>query len=394
MRELASSNDILKSLHRKKINMDILICPDSFKGTLTASEVCDLIESAIMEQRPDCHITKLPVADGGEGLCDALHSFLGGKIVSAKTRNPFNKDMIADYLILDGQIAVIEMASCAGLPLAGKHPNPLYTTTYGVGLMIMDAAKRGCKKILLGLGGSATNDCGIGMAKALGFDFLDSEGNSVEPIGKNLISVEKIVLPKESLNIKITAASDVTNPLYGENGAAYVFAPQKGASKANVKELDNGLRHISKIIERDLNVDLNTVGAGAAGGLGAGAIAFLDAEIKSGIDVVLDVLDFNNKLKNCDAVITGEGKFDLQSSQGKVISGVAKRAALMNKPVFALCGCMDTNADYKELGFQKICVSSQTTKTIEEIRKTVNNDVKVAANKLFKEILDFFAKNS
>lgn len=375
--------------------MNILICPDSFKGTLTSIQVCNLIESAIKEKSPDCNITKLPVADGGEGLCEALYSSVGGEKIQVKTKNPFNADMIAEYVALNNETAVIEMAACAGLPLAGNRANPLYTTTYGVGLMIKDAYERGFKNILLGLGGSATNDCGIGMANALGFDFLDAKGNGIDPIGKNLINIEKILLPKERLKINITAACDVKNPLYGENGAAYVFAPQKGASKDDVILLDKGLEHIAKIIKRDLNIEISDISeAGAAGGLGAGTIAFLNGKLKSGIDIVLDTIGFDEKLKNCDAVITGEGKFDSQSAQGKVISGVCNKARLYNKPVFALCGCMEENADYKSIGIEYLLTSSETTKTIEEIRNTVKNDVKNSASKLFTEILDFFKKKT
>lgn len=375
--------------------MNILVCSDSFKGTLTSKQVCDIVESAIKENSPDCSVVKMPLADGGEGLCSALYSAIGGKKVKVKTKNPFNEDMVAEYLILDDKTAVIEMAQCAGLPLAGERANPLYTTTFGVGLMILDAHRKGVKKILLGLGGSSTNDCGIGMAEALGFRFLDSNADEVKPIGDSLIKIKKIIPPKKRLDIEIIAACDVTNPLYGECGAAYVFAPQKGADEKSVEILDLGLRSISKLIKKDLEIDVSEIsGAGAAGGLGAGAVAFFDAELKSGIDIVLDTIGFDEVLKNCDVIITGEGKFDSQSAHGKVISGVCKRARILKKPVFALCGCKDENIDFKSLGIEDVITSSEKTKNIEIIRKTVNFDVKNSASKLFSKIIEFFEKST
>ena len=225
--------------------MNILIAPDSFKGTLTSTEVCDIVESAIKKRIKNCNVTKLPVADGGEGLCSALQSSVGGTKVLAKSRDPFGNKMVAEYVVLNNKTAVVEMSSCAGLPLVGESANPLVTTTYGVGMLISDVQHRGLKNIILGLGGSATNDCGIGMAEALGFKFLDSDGNPVVTIGKNMINISKIVKPKAFPAINVTAACDVTNPLFGDNGAAYVFAPQKGADEQAVKILDCGLRHMS-----------------------------------------------------------------------------------------------------------------------------------------------------
>ncbi|MBQ7046368.1 MAG: glycerate kinase [Oscillospiraceae bacterium] len=350
--------------------MNILIAPDSFKGTLASQEVCDVVESAIKKRIKNCNITKLPVADGGEGLCSSLHLSVGGKKVLAHTKGPFGEEMIAEYIILDNETAVIEMASCAGLPLVGDAANPMKTTTYGVGMLIYDAVLKGVKNIILGLGGSATNDCGIGMAKALGFTFLDEYGEEVDPVGENLINVSRIIKPMVLPSVSITAACDVNNPLYGENGAAYVFAPQKGADEESVQKLDLGLRHISKIINRDIGIDVSGIsGAGAAGGLGAGAMAFLNAELKSGIDIVLDTLNFDELLKNTDLVITGEGKIDYQSSHGKVISGICSRANKKNVPVFAICGCTDGSANLGELGIMKLFVTSEVGLPLETLKK-------------------------
>ncbi len=360
--------------------MNILISPDSFKGTLTSQEVCDIVESAIKKRIKTCNITKLPVADGGEGLCSSLRLSVGGQNISAETVDPFGNKILADYVVLNNGTAAIEMASCAGLPLVGNLANPLKTTTYGVGLLISNAVSRGVKTIILGLGGSATNDCGIGMAKALGFSFVDDCGREVEPTGESMINVSKIIKPEVLPPVNIIAACDVTNPLYGMNGAAHVYAPQKGADDKAVKLLDFGLRHIAEVIKRDIGKDVSKIpGAGAAGGLGAGAVAFLNAELKSGIDIVLDAVGFDDKLTGADLVITGEGKLDSQSSQGKVISGICSRAKEKNIPVFAVCGCVDKTTSLEELGITKLFVSTDTKVPLETLKKTAKERLYNAA---------------
>ena len=305
--------------------MNILLSPDSFKGTLTSSEVCDIIESALRNRIPDCNVIKLPAADGGEGLCSSFANFIDGEWISAESKDPFGLSLRAEYYMLKSGAAVIETASCAGLPLAGDRADPTVTTTAGVGMLIRDAVNRGAKRIVLGLGGSATNDCGAGMASELDFCFLDKNNNSFVPVGGTLIDVEHIIPPEKPVDIPVVAACDVTNPLFGVDGAAYVFAPQKGANAEQVGLLDRGLHHMADILKRDLNFNSeNLPGAGAAGGLGAGASAFLNAELRSGIDIVLDESGFDNLAANADIVITGEGRFDSQSVNGKVMSGVSE----------------------------------------------------------------------
>lgn len=366
--------------------MNILIAPDSFKGTLTAHEVCDIIGSAFSETIEDTKITKLPVADGGEGLCSCFEKICAGERISALVSGVFGEKMNAEYLILDDKTAVIEMAACAGLTLVGDNANPETASTYGVGELIADAQRKGTKSVLLGLGGSATNDCGIGMAAALGWRFADENGEAVEPVGKNLSKIKKIIPPEEQISIPVTAACDVENPLYGENGAAFVFAPQKGADKDAVLRLDAGLRHISDVIYNDLKINISDIkGAGAAGGMGAGAVAFLGAELKKGIDIILDKAGFDEKAKKADIVITGEGRLDSQSVNGKVISGVARRASAFNKKVIAICGSRGNGAEeIKKCGVSEMYFATQTEKPFNEIIKNCRYDLYSAAIKAAK----------
>ena len=368
--------------------MNILLSPDSFKGTLTSSEVCDIIESALRNRIPDCNVIKLPAADGGEGLCSSFANFVDGEWISAESKDPFNSPMRAEYYMLENGVAVIETASCAGLPLAGDRADPTVTTTAGVGMLMRDAEQRGAKRIILGLGGSATNDCGAGMASELGFVFLDKNGNAFVPVGGTLADIEHIISPKEPFGVPVTAACDVTNPLFGADGAAYVFAPQKGANAEQVGLLDRGLHHMADILKRDLNFNSeNLPGAGAAGGLGAGASAFLNAELRSGIDIVLDESGFDKLAANADIVITGEGRFDSQSVNGKVMSGVCRRAAKAGAKVYAVCGCASNDADPAALGIEKLFVSSDGTHSMDELQLSCRQELFDAASALAEEIM-------
>ncbi len=361
--------------------MHILIAPDSFKGTLSAKEVCDIIGQAFKDTIKNAEITKLPAADGGEGLCACLGAFIGGETVETEVSGVFGKKMTAEYLMLPDKTAVIEMAVCAGLLLAGEIKNPEKATTFGVGELINHAVSNGAKRIMLGLGGSATNDCGLGMASALGWRFLDANGNKFVPTGETMKSICRILKPERQITVPAVAACDVENLLFGENGAAYVFAPQKGADREMVKRLDNGLRHVAEAIKNDLNTDVSQIkGAGAAGGMGAGAVAFLNAQLKKGIDIFLDAADFDKKAGEADLIITGEGRLDFQSANGKVISGVAKRAAKQNKKVIAICGSRGEGAgEIKKAGVSELYFSCQTEKTFDEIIKTCREDLYNAA---------------
>ena len=354
-----------------------LIAPDSFKGTLTSAEVCDIITDAILSVIPKAKITKLPVADGGEGLAAALFNAVGGEWVEAVVPGVFGTPMTAGYAMLSNGSAAIDMSACAGLPLAGDNKNPAETTTRGVGALIQDAVKRGAKNIILGLGGSATNDCGMGMAAALGYRFMDCYGKELDPVGSSMTSVDRILCPKTPLKIEVTAACDVDNPLFGEQGAAFVFAPQKGANEAMVKELDDGLRNMAELIARDLGVDVSKLpGAGAAGGMGAGVVAFLGGTLRSGIDLVLDAADFDVLLYDTDIVITGEGRMDAQSARGKVPAGVARRAAKKGKPVIAINGSLGEGADKMlACGVTAIYAATSGIKSMEEIMRTYREDL-------------------
>lgn len=361
--------------------MNILISPDSFKGTLSAREVCDIIADAFHDVFDDCYIQKLPVADGGEGLCCCLSTCVKSCWKTASVCDVFGKKINASYLMLDDMTAVIEMASCAGLPLAGDKKNPLTTTAFGVGEMINHALSNKAQKILLGLGGSATNECGFSVASALGWRFLDKNEKSFVPTGGTLSSVNKIIPPENKFPIPVIAACDVDNPLFGENGAAFVFAPQKGADENAVKILDDGLRHASDIIKRDLSMDVaHLPGAGAAGGMGAGAVVFLGATLQRGIDIILSSTNFEEKAKDADLIITGEGKLDSQSVNGKVISGIANLGRKLNKPVITICGCHgDGFETAKNLGIVETFYSLHEEKPFDEILKTCKQDLYTAA---------------
>ncbi len=372
--------------------MKILIAPDSFKGTLTANEVCDIIGKAFADTIKKTEITKLPAADGGEGLCACLERIVGGELVKIEVCGVFGERMNAEYLMLNDKTAVIEMAVCSGLPLTGDNKNPEKATTCGVGELIIHAVNNGAEKILLGLGGSATNDCGFGMATALGYEFTDENGNAFIPTGETLHKVRHIIKPESLINIPVIAACDVENPLYGENGAAYVFAPQKGADTEMVKRLDDGLRHAADIIESDLKISVSDKkGSGAAGGMGAGALAFLGAELKRGIDILLDTADFDEKAEKCDLIITGEGRLDFQSVNGKVISGIAKRGAKHGKPVIAICGSRGEGAEnIMSLGVTKLYFSSEAEKPFSEIIRTCREDLYKISVKAANDCLETF----
>ncbi len=357
--------------------VNVLIAPDSFKGTLSAKEVCDIIGEAFENTISDVKITKLPVADGGEGLCACLYETAGGRYVPARVTGVFGEKMTVRYLLTGDGAAVIETASCAGLPLAGDNKNPALALTSGVGELIKHAYENGAKKILLGLGGSATNDCGIGMASALGWKFLDKNGTELEPNGKNLINVRNILPPGNLPGIPVTAACDVDNPLYGKNGAAYVYAPQKGADSVMVEQLDEGLRNLAEVIKRDVGIDVSAVpGAGAAGGMGAGVLAFLGGELRRGIDIVFDLLKFSENAEKADIVITGEGRLDFQSLSGKVISGVLERVKGRGKMIIAVCGCAGEGYEKAfDAGMEQVFFSCEGAKPFDEIIATCREDL-------------------
>ncbi|MBR5070336.1 MAG: glycerate kinase [Oscillospiraceae bacterium] len=325
-----------------------VVVSDSFKGTLSSLQICSICSDHIRAVFPDCEVITLPVADGGEGTVDCFVSALGAVPVNAEVTGALGERTDAVYAVLDGT-AFIEMSSAAGLPSVGDRKEPGIATTYGVGELIRDAVDRGCRKILLGLGGSATNDAGCGCAAALGTVFRDKEGREFVPTGDTLGLISEYDGSKTAdllSGVSVTAICDVRNPLYGPQGAAFVFAPQKGADGQEVLLLDEGLRHIGGLMQKESGKDVADIpGAGAAGGLGAGVVAFLGGELKPGIEAVLDVLDFDGIAADADLVITGEGKLDSQSFQGKVIDGVSKRTQRMGVPLIAVVGMEDGTAD-------------------------------------------------
>ncbi len=331
--------------------MKILIASDSFKDALSAIEVCKAIEKGIKLADSSIKTVLFPLGDGGEGTSEILTFHADGEWISTTVHDPLFRKIKANYGISgDGQTAFIEMAQAAGLQLLkSEERNPLKTSTYGVGEMILDAVNRGVRKIVLGIGGSATNDAGIGMAQALGYKFIAHSASIIDqPTGESLSKIRKINDSNLKINlinasthqpIHIIVLSDVDNPLHGLKGAAHVYASQKGADEAAVQELDEGLRHFANILEQHFGQDFSNIpGAGAAGGLGAGAMAFLNAALKPGIETVLELTDFQKTLHDIDLIITGEGKIDSQTLHGKLISGLVKKSNGI--PVIALCGTL------------------------------------------------------
>ena len=335
----------------------IVIAPDSFKGSVAAREVADSAERAVREVFPACEVVKIPLGDGGEGTMDALLAALGGERVSCRARDPLSRPLWADYAILeDGRTAIVEMARASGLPLlAPAERDPSRATTYGTGELIRDALERGCRRFLLAIGGSATNDGGTGLLRALGYRFLDGRGEELEPCGAALAriaAVDRSGVSPALREASFTVACDVDNPLYGERGAAEVFARQKGADDAMVRMLDAGLRNYARVIERATGTRVDELpGAGAAGGLGAGLVAFLGAELKPGIQMVLEATRFDERIQGADLIITGEGKLDRQTCMGKAPWGVSRAATRQGIPVIALGGSVEDTPLLNQRGF-------------------------------------------
>ena len=326
--------------------MKILIATDKFKDSLTAKQVCEGLQRGILRTFPSAKIEILPLADGGEGTLETLQSVLGGEFIECEVNDPLSRKIKANYLwIKEKQTAIIEMARASGIELLKQNErNCLITSTYGTGELINNALEKGAKEIILTVGGSATNDAGIGMATALGYEFFNKKSKLLAPIGGNLaeislINIEKIH-PKLS-QTKFIVATDVSNPFYGKEGAAYEFSPQKGADNQAVKALDLGLQNLNQLIKKDFNIDLQTVsGSGAGGGIGGGAVAFLKAEIKSAAQWILEMNQIKSKLKNVDLLITGEGKIDRQTWKGKLISQLVLQAEMTETPVILVCGTL------------------------------------------------------
>lgn len=322
-----------------------VIIPDSYKGTLSSKQVCEIMQEQIVQIFPEANVVSIPVADGGEGSVQAFLAAVGGKLVNVKARGPYNELINSFYGTLSNGTAVIEMAAAAGLPLVKENKQAHKTTTYGVGELILHAAKAGCDNIIVGLGGSSTNDGGCGAAAACGARFINYNGESFVPIGETLQQIAHIDitnLAPELKQINITTMCDIDNPLCGPRGAAKIFAPQKGACPEIVEMLDEGLNHLATIIKQDLGKDvLEIPGSGAAGGMGAGMVAFFNSQLQPGIETVLNTAKFDDIIQDADIIFTGEGCFDEQSLMGKVISGITKRAKKADIPVICVAGSLD-----------------------------------------------------
>lgn len=326
-----------------------ILVPDSFKGTLSSTEICNIMAEEIASTFPEAEICAIPVADGGEGTVDAFLTAVGGEKKKVIVKGPYGESIEAFYGKLSDTLAVVEMAAAAGLPLVGENLHAEKTTTYGVGQLIEAAVKDGAKKIIIGLGGSATNDGGTGCAAALGVRFFDEKGACFVPVGETLKDIVRIDVSGRLGyldGVTLVTMCDIDNPLCGESGAAAVFAPQKGADEQTVRLLDEGLNHFAKILKRDTGADiLNLSGAGAAGGMGGGMVGLLGASLQMGIDTVLETTGFDRLLQGADLVLTGEGRIDGQSLRGKVVVGVARRCQSQNVPVVAVVGDIADGAE-------------------------------------------------
>lgn len=326
-----------------------VLIPDSFKGTLSSADICRIASEEILRLEPEAEICAIPVADGGEGTVDAFLAAVGGTWAEVPCTGPCGQEVMGFYGLLPDGTAVVEMAAAAGLPLAGACRDPEKTTTYGVGQLMAHALSRGAKRLVLGLGGSATNDGGCGAAAALGAEFLDVKGRAFVPTGGTLTQIAHIRMKglRETLaGAEVTVMCDIDNPLCGPAGAAAVFGPQKGADAAMVARMDAGLRHLAEMLEKDVGMEVLTLtGGGSAGGFGAGAAAFFGGQLRMGIDVVLDLTDFDRKCRGTSLVITGEGHLDSQSLRGKTVVGVAHRARALGVPAAALVGGCETALD-------------------------------------------------
>ena len=355
--------------------MKAIIAIDSFKGSLTSTEAGKAVQESILQIHPDWETDVIPIADGGEGMLKVMLDNTKGKILHTWAHNPCMKLISTTYgLSVDGNTAFIEMASISGLPLIHKEQqNPMKTTTYGTGELIREALEKGCTQFIIGIGGSATNDAGTGMLQALGFRFLDSHGNILGQGGEIL---EKIAFVDNSQkhpllnNAHFIVVCDVNNPFYGPNGAAYIFARQKGADDSMIESLDKGLRSFAKVIQEKTQKDISHIpGSGAAGGMGGGILAFLQAELKPGADLLLDISRFEERIANADLIITGEGRIDRQSLMGKIPGKILQRGLAHNIPVIALAGCVEDKELLIKAGFKRVYATKPEDMALEEAMK-------------------------
>lgn len=374
--------------------MKIVLAPDKFKNSLTGIQFCDAVEVGIKRIIPHADIVKLPLADGGDGTIEVVNYYLKGEVINVEVNNPFFQLIKASYLYAEiSKTAFIEMAEASGVKLL--EPEQLdckNATTLGTGEMIVDAINKGATTIILGIGGSATNDCGIGMATALGYRFLDKNDEVVSPIGANLskiVTIDVTRLNPKTGEVSFQVACDVTNPLYGKEGAAYVYGTQKGATDDDIKLLDKGLEDFSKLLNTVFNIDAQSVkGGGAAGGMGIASKVFLNGTLERGIQLIKNLAKFDEQLENTDWIITGEGKLDTQTMSGKTIQGVLSSAKAHQIKVAAFCGAIDLDeATAKDFGIVYADAVISYSKNIEDAMENSSNYVKEMAEKFAKTLL-------
>jgi len=372
--------------------MKIVIAMDSFKGTISACEACEIIAAVIAELVPNVQLVIKPMADGGEGTAEAMLKSVSGKWISRTVTGPLpDMSVEAGFAWFENsRTALVEMACASGLQLLSKEQyNPMKTTTYGTGELIKGALEYSPHKILLGVGGSATVDGGIGAATAVGWKFLDSEGIQVPACGEGLEKIVEIVEPPEAISAAVEVLCDVENPLCGEHGAAQIYSPQKGATPEMVNRLEAGLANLAELVRKQLNCDIKSIpGGGAAGGLAAGAVAFMNAKLVSGIETIIDHSNLYTELEDADWIVTGEGCFDRQSLYGKVVSGIAEVAAKSNTAVAVIAGqvCL-SHQDYQKLGIETAISCKQEDESLESAFKNCRTLLRSAAEKFVRENL-------
>jgi len=374
--------------------MKIVVAPQSFKGSLTAREVAAAIERGIRRVVPHAAVVILPMADGGEGTVDAMVFSTGGRFVACEVTGPLGDKVVANWGILgDGVTAVLEMASASGLILVSPEKrNPLVATTYGTGQMIRAALDAGCRRLIIGIGGSATNDGGAGMAQALGAQLKDHDGLELAQGGAALARLNSIDVTGMDSRLKecrITIASDVTNTLCGAEGASWVYGPQKGATEDMCRQLDKALENYAAVIKKDLGIDIMDMpGAGAAGGLGAGLAAFLGAELVSGIDIVSEAVGLAEHLRGAALVFTGEGRLDSQTMFGKAVAGVTARAKEAGIPVVVLTGGIEGDlADLYEQGIGSVLCIAPGPISVEESQEKASRLITDTAERAMRLIM-------
>ena len=376
--------------------MKIIIAPQSFKGSLTAKEATNIILDSAKSVFPNAELIGLPIADGGDGTLETIIDATNGELINSNVKGPDNRIVEASWGLFNSEknekTAIIEMARASGLAMLDPNNlDPFNSTTFGTGELIINAVKNGAKKIILGIGGSATNDCGIGVAKAVGIKFLDSKKNEIDNNVANFSKIREINLDNfnpELKNIKFEVACDVTNTLCGIEGASYIYGPQKGASIDDIKILDKNLLHIGNLIEKELNLNvLNLKGGGAAGGLGAGMVAFFGATLRPGVDIIFDTLNVEEKIKDADLIITGEGQFDISSTYNKAPTAIAKLGKKYNIPAIGISGSFGKGFDkLDEFGILSKSTLINKISTLDDNIKNADNLLRIASVEQLKAI--------